>query len=395
MDKIRSLLQKETLLLFRDIPGLAILFIMPVLLIFVVTLAQDNAIKSRRPNIPLLLANNKPSPVANKIVHNIEASGFFTIVHEIDQVRLTPQLIRYRIGMGDFHFGLVIPPGDSSIVLIIDPALQETYRASIVQSLTYLIKEAQSRDVMDKLVGQLSGDMKPVIDEMVKNAMLELPPVEESFALKEKTSIQPNIIQNNVPGFILFAMFFIVIPLSGNLITEKREGSFQRLMTLPVSILSVLTAKVILYLAVCLLQFCLMLAIGLWVFPAFFGFPALITGNQYIGIFIATIAASLSAIGFGLMTGSVASTQNQAAIFGSVMVVILGVVSGTFFPVHLMPAPVQYLSYLSPVRWGIDNYLNLFIREGDVFSILPNTILLLLFFGLAMMISIANFAKKL
>jgi len=395
MYKIGSLLIKETLLLFRDIPGLVILFVMPVALIFVVTLAQDNSIKTRRQQIPLLLADGKPSPATKKIVRNIQASGFFSILHEIEQVPLTPQMIRSQIGSGNFHFGLIIPPGDSSIVLIMDPALQETYRASVVQSLTYLIKEAQSREIMDKVVVQLSGEMKPVIDEMVKNAMAELPPIQESFAIKEKSSIQPNIIQNNVPGFILFAMFFIVVPLSVNLITEKREGSFQRLKTLPVSIFSVLTAKVLVYVAVCLLQFLLMMAIGHWVFPVLLGLPALDTGNQYGGIILATIAASLSAVGFGLMTGTLASTQNQAAIFGSVMVVILGVVGGAFFPVHLMPQPVQYLSYLSPVRWGIDNYLDLFIREGDIVHILPNTLLLLLFFGLAMMISIVNFAKKL
>ena len=110
--------------------------------------------------------------------------------------------------------------------------------------------------------------------------------------------------------------------------------------------------------------------------------------------FIATVAASLAAIGFGIIVGSMSSTHNQAALFGSVMVVLLGVISGTFLPVHLMPRFIQLISHLSPIRWGIDNYLNLFIREGSVISILPNTILLLLFFGFALIVSIAIFAKR-
>jgi ABC-2 type transport system permease protein len=76
------------------------------------------------------------------------------------------------------------------------------------------------------------------------------------------------------------------------------------------------------------------------------------------------------------------------------MVVLLGIISGTFLPIHLMPKFIQYLSYVSPIRWGIDNYLNLFIREGNIASILPNTILLILFFGFAMITSIAIFAKQ-
>jgi len=45
MRKLWSVVLKECLLLFRDIPGLIILFLMPVLLIFVVTLAQENGLK--------------------------------------------------------------------------------------------------------------------------------------------------------------------------------------------------------------------------------------------------------------------------------------------------------------------------------------------------------------
>lgn len=394
MHKIRSLLIKEFLLLFRDIPGLIILFVMPVLLIFIVTLAQENAVKVQHLKTPILWADETHSPVMEKIVQNIEASGFFQIIKKINQTEVTPSFAMQLIGKGDYQFGLIMTPGDSSIRLIIDPTLQETYRITSTQSLTYLIREAQARDAMDKLIQKLAGNMKPVIDQMLIKTMNDIPPVKESFALKEKSSIQPSVIQNNVPGFILFAMFFIVIPLAGSLITEKNEGSFRRFMTLPVPLFSLITAKVITYLVVCLIQFGLMISIGRWVFPVFSGLPSFDIGHQYVAIFITTFAASLAAIGFGLLVGALATTQNQAALFGSVMVVILGVISGTFFPVHLMPDPIRYISYLSPVRWGIDNYLDLFIRDGNVITILPNTILLLLFFGFAMTISIATFAKR-
>jgi ABC-2 type transport system permease protein len=202
------------------------------------------------------------------------------------------------------------------------------------------------------------------------------------------------VIQNNVPGFILFAMFFIVIPLAGSLITEKNEGSFQRLRSLPVRLSAILGGKVIAYLGVCLVQFVLMMVIGMWVFPAFCGLPGLSMGHQYAAIAISTVAASLAAIGFGIIVGSAASTHNQAALFGSVMVVLLGVISGTFLPIHIMPRFIQIVSHLSPIRWGIDNYLNLFIREGNIICILPNPILLILFFGFALITSIVIFAKR-
>ena len=394
MRKLWFILKKEFLLLYRDLPGLIILFLMPVLLIFVVTLAQENALKSQNSRTRILFADEVHSPFSLKLYTAFDSSGFFHPVTKIDNLPVTLSLARTLISRGDYKFGVIIPRTDSAIILLIDPTLQETFKISVTNSLKYIIKGTQTREAMNDILSSLPGNMSPVIRKIVAETMQKLPPVRESYALRAKSAIQPNVIQNNVPGFILFAMFFIVIPLAGSLITEKNEGSFQRLRSLPVGLPLILGGKVITYLVVCLLQFSLMMIIGTWVFPTFFGFPSLELGSQYAAISIATVAASLAAIGFGIMVGAAATTHNQAALFGSVLVVLLGIISGTFLPIHLMPGFIQYISYLSPIRWGIDNYLNLFIREGNIASIIPNTILLILFFGFAMIISIATFAQR-
>ncbi len=394
MRKSWSILKKEFLLLIRDIPGLIILFLMPVLLIFVVTLAQENALKVENSRTRILFADEVKSPFTAKLRANLETSGFFQSVTETDKVPVTLSRAKALIGKGEYKFGLLLPRSDTAIIILIDPTLQETYMRSVTNSLTYIIRGAQAKEAMNGIIGNLPGNMQPVIRSLVAETMKKLPPVRESYALKEKSAIQPGVIQNNVPGFILFAMFFIVIPLAGSLITEKTEGSFLRLRSLPVSLTAILGGKVIAYLVVCLLQFILMMGIGTWVFPTFFGFPPLELGHQYFAIAVATVAASLAAIGFGIIVGAAATTHNQAALFGSVMVVLLGITSGTFLPVHIMPAFIQYISYLSPVRWGIDNYLDLFIREGNIASILPNTVLLILFFVFAMVTSTAILSKN-
>ncbi|MDP1621188.1 MAG: ABC transporter permease, partial [Bacteroidales bacterium] len=383
MRKLWSILKKEFLLLIRDIPGLIILFLMPVLLIFVVTLAQENALKSQHLKTRLLFVDELKRTFSDKLQANLDSSGFFETVTEIDKVPVTHDQARAMIGQGNYQFGVIIPKSDSAIILLIDPTLHESFKTSVTNSLTFIIKGTQTKAAMDEILTTLPENLKPVISSMVAETMKKLPSVRESYALKERSAIQPSVIQNNVPGFILFAMFFIVIPLAGSLITEKNEGSFQRLRTLPVRFSLILGGKVIANLGVCLVQFVLMLGIGTWVFPTFFGFPPLELGHQYVAIAIATVAAALAAIGFGIIVGATAETHNQAAMFGSVMVVLLGIISGTFFPIHIMPDFIQFISHLSPVRWGIDNYLNLFIREGNIISILPNTILLVLFFVFA------------
>ncbi|MEI6683624.1 MAG: ABC transporter permease [Bacteroidota bacterium] len=394
MQKLLFILKKEFLLLFRDIPGLIILFMMPILLIFVVTLAQENALKSQNSKTKVVYADESNSSFSKKLLANLDSSGIFEPVKSLRGKPVTATSARALIASGEYRFGVVVGPGDSSITLLLDPTLQESYRKSVGNALTYVIKGTQTREAMNAILATMPGSMQPVIEGMIARSLQKLPPVVETFATKELSTIQPNVIQNNVPGFILFAMFFIVIPLAGSLITEKNEGSFQRLRSLPVSLSLFLGGKALTYIVVCLIQFLLMMIIGTWVFPTFFGLPQLQTGHQYLAIAVATVAASMAAIGFGCMVGAAASTHGQAALFGSVIVVLLGVISGTFMPIHIMPSYIRFISHFSPIRWGIDNYLNLFIREGNLASIIPGTILLILFFGFAMTVSLVTFAKR-
>ena len=146
--------------------------------------------------------------------------------------------------------------------------------------------------------------------------------------------------------------------------------------------------------AVCLIQFLLMIMVGLWLLPSVFGYSSFHFGHQYFAILLATISAGLAAIGFGLLVGTCSTTHGQAALFGSVMVIILGIISGTFLPVHLFPEPVQVISMISPIRWGIENYLDLFVRGADLVTVLPNILFLLLFFICAMIVSVFIFARQ-
>ena len=137
-----------------------------------------------------------------------------------------------------------------------------------------------------------------------------------------------------------------------------------------------------------------MVLVGLYLLPGLFGYPSFHMGDQYFALTFTTIATGLAAIGFGLLVGSYSTTHGQAALFGSVMVIILGIISGTFLPIHLFPKVIQVISLVSPIRWGIENYLDLFIREGNLLNILPNILFLLLFFICALMVSIYNFARQ-
>jgi ABC-2 type transport system permease protein len=80
------------------------------------------------------------------------------------------------------------------------------------------------------------------------------------------------------------------------------------------------------------------------------------------------------------MLGTVARTFEQAAMFGSISVVIAAALGGIMVPVYAMPLTMQSISRFSPMAWGLNGYLELFVRGGNLNSIKWDIFFLLAFF---------------
>ena len=203
----------------------------------------------------------------------------------------------------------------------------------------------------------------------------------------------PNSVQHNVPAWTLFAIFFIIVPLSINMVKEKGQGTFVRLRTHPVSYATILGGKTIVYLSVCMIQFLLMLGVGVFVFPKI-GLPTLDISGRMTLLVIVAFFAGLAAIGLGILLGTIARTQEQSAPFGATFVVILAALGGVWVPVFIMPKFMQSLSNISPMNWGLNAFYGVFLRNTGLLEILPEIGLLFLFFMVTTLIAIAYNEKK-
>ncbi len=422
---------KELLILLRDLPGLAILFLMPLLLIIVITLIQNNAIRSvNGTDINMLFVNHDQGTFGELVRDALAGSEELNLLTEYQNKPLTDSLVAVLVGGGKFKAGMIIPakttdkteqqiidklqglvtgegetPGSEqpqAVLLLYDPAINHVVRVSIGNAVEMATRGAGSQlttQVLFRQLGEVIQTDDPLslmILDALKNADAKVLPqnpvgIQEQFPGDRTLSVKPGITQNNVPAFSLFAMFFIVIPLAGSLIAEKNEGTYDRIRTLPVSYRNILMGKTLAYLLVCFLQFLLMVLVGIFIFPAVFGLPALEMGSWYFSIFMATLASALAAIGFGLLVGTYASTHNQAAMFGAILVVLMAALGGIFMPVYMMPEKLRVISFLSPLRWGIDAYLDIFVRSAGLTAIWKNLLLLFAFFGISVGVAARRF----
>ena len=174
-------------------------------------------------------------------------------------------------------------------------------------------------------------------------------------------------------------MFFIIIPLTGSMIKEREEGSLARLMSMPVSYIHLLLAKVTVYFFVCLVQSFLMIFSGIFILPLFH-IPMLVIGNHIIALTLMTIATALAALGYGLLVGTIANTHQQAAAFGAVSIIILAAIGGVWVPVYLMPNVMRHVAMISPLNWGMTGFYNIFLRQGGLITIMIPALKLVAFF---------------
>jgi len=431
MRKLWYNISKELLILVRDLPGLAILFLMPLLLIIVVTLTQNNALQSASgTNINILFIDHDKSTMGALIKESLVAGEEINLVVQYNNKPLTDSLISVLVADGKFKAGVIIAKNTTNeaelkiisdlrklvegeedeegtgniegVQLLFDPVINGVVKTSILNAVKMATKGAESGLMIKVLFSQLSEVIVTddsasliVLETLQQIKISDLPhqivEVNNGYSGNRSKTIKPSITQNNVPAFSLFAMFFIVIPLAGSLIAEKNEGTCDRIRTLPVSYLNILMGKTLAYLLVCFSQFFLMALAGIFIFPYLLGLPALEMGDQYLAIFIATIVSALSAIGFGLLVGTYSSTHNQAAMFGAILVVIMAALGGIFMPVYMMPENLKIVSNLSPLRWGIDSYLDIFVRGAGLVYIWKNLLLLLGFFGVSLVIAAKRF----
>ncbi|MEN2398422.1 ABC transporter permease [Flavobacterium sp. MC2016-06] len=421
--KIWMSVVKEFLLLKRDLGGLIILFIMPLVLVITVTLIQDSTFKSvSDTKIQILLVDKDKGSVSKTVFDNLEKSNLFTVVTQIDNKPITEELAKEAVYKGKFQLAIVIPENlstdlqtkidqnvakivssmglsdstaaakpskiikEKEVKLYFDPAVQMSFKNAVMNSIDKMISQIETKSIYTTFQNQL-GEGTTSFEQKSFITFKEIIP---KINNKE---VRPNSVQHNVPAWTLFAIFFIVIPLSINIVKEKSQGTFVRLRTNPVSNLVVIIGKTITYSAICMIQFYMMVAVAIFLFPHI-GLPPLNVEGHLFLMSVVALFSGFAAIGFGILLGTIASTQEQSAPFGATSVIILAAIGGIWVPVFAMPGIMQLIAKSSPMNWGLEAFYDVLLRNVSFLEIIPKISLLLLFFILTTSIALYYDKKK-
>jgi ABC-2 type transport system permease protein len=354
--KLKELIRKEILVLTRDHQTIPILFIMPVALIFFISLALQGvyADKVTGRKILLVLENTSRAPKAAMLEKKISASR---LIQRVERPAGYDNDMLFEYSKA--HAAIFIPEGFDEgarpVEIQFDPVLDAGYKIAVRSLITSLTAE---------VVMGIDD-----IETMTSNFIIEKTKKNKNF---------PNPLQQSVPGWTIFAMFFIAIPMSIGFLREKNDGTLQRLFTYPVNASLIVLGKLIPYYLINLVQFALMLIVGIYVMPYVTSLPFGL-GEHPWHLIPVTLVVAAASTGFGVMMAALARSQEQSSALAAAGAVLMGVFGGIMVPYVVMPSVMKKLAMISPMYWAHQAYLDVFLRDAAFSFILPKLAVLTLF----------------
>ncbi len=411
---------KETRLIVRDWHALAVLFVMPVAFVTIMSLALRDVFTERAGvTFRVLIVDQDGKLVGEKLHESFARDKHFQV--ELASAPLPDAArVEAQLTAGVYKFALLIPArateqarrraleqvrrdgrasGRTAAVgvrLLSDPTLRADHRSMLVAFTNGALRAVESRLIAER-IAELART--PFGTATVSAPTLAAPELfrevgDELEAGGTRATPNPTSVQQNAPGWTLLAMFFLAIPLSVTLIKERAQGSLQRLQSMPVPIWVLFGGKVAPYLVINQLQLLLILTVGVWGLPLLGG-DRLTLGNAPEAIALLSVSASLAAIGFALLIATFARTPEQATTFSATTVLILAALGGIMVPKLVMPPAMQQLAELTPFSWGLEGFLDIFIRGGGVREVLPEAGRLLGFGLTCFVLAILRFNARL
>jgi len=307
---------------------------MPAAFIVVMSLALSDVFKedSARRTGFAVLAPGSPK-LAAQIAEHLAGEGWLAAPAPADETKARDSVRRGDLGAvlvvgGDF-------PAAPTLTVLADPALSPAQLVAFqqrVMSVALGLKRAPTVGL--EVVGNPRGG-------------------------------RPSSVQQNVPAWLIFGMFFVVMPMCALFIVERREGTLARLASQRVPPAMLLAGKIGPFFVINLLQAALMLAAGVFLVPRLGG-EALALPARLDLLAAVSACTSVAAIGWGLFVAVLAKTMEQATVIGGVGNILAAAIGGIMVPRFVMPPAMQSLAELSPMAWALDGFHAVMLRGTSI-----------------------------
>lgn len=387
-------IRKEILLLSRDLHALAVLFLMPLVFVIIMSLAMPDASKNQSPLLSVALVNQAPS------VYSLALSDYLQTTPAISwETQAIPLAERQRqLQEKQLDAIFVLPQqgdGDNFDRTLSELHLAPNINAQSRQLLDAAIKAALGKTrllmFLIELNGAQSNEEIAALQQQAEQTTAK-DVLEHHYVFGNAQQAIPNAVQQSVPAWLVFGMFFVLIPLSATIIVEMQQGTLRRLHAMNVSASQFLLGKLVPYFIINQLQLLLMLACGLFLIPLLGG-EALVINGTLSALFLVSAACSLAALGFAMLISVLVKSTEQATALGGAANIILAAIGGIMIPKFIMPPVMQAVANISPMSWALDGFLAVILYGNTWLAVLPYVTALLFFAIISFTLAVMRFKQ--
>ena len=338
---LKAFIKKELTQTLRDVRMRALLFGAPIIQMTIFGLALSTEIK----NIKLAAFSQPGDAMFERVTEGFYSSGWFTgVTHASGEDPFE------LIASGRADAVLIAPAGglarssergDGKMQLLVDASNATKARAV----------EAYAKSIIAAAaVREYGAPGEPAIQFDVR--VLYNPAMESSMFL--------------VPGVMGMLVCLITIILTAMSLTREREmGTFETIVSAPLSNTEVLLGKTVPYVVLGIADAALVVAAGYLIF----GVP--VRGPLW-QLALVALAFVINTVSIGTFISTVSKNQQQAMLGGFMFLFPAILMSGVMYPVENMPGAVIAVAYLDPLMYFVRLLRNIMLKGGDTYVFWTN-----------------------
>jgi ABC-2 type transport system permease protein len=367
-ERIRQMIIKEFIQVFRDRRMKAIIFVVPLIQLMIFGYAVTMDVN----NIPTAVYDLDKSYESRELLRRLESSGYFDILYFVE----SPEAIKELLDKGKVITAIQMNRGFSAdIKKGIKTEIQILLDGTDSNTATIAMNYAS------RVVAKYAADI----------GIKHLPSSPALLDVRTRAWYNPDLKSRNynVPGVIALMIMLICLLLTSMAIVREREiGTMEQLMVTPIKPIEFILGKTIPFALIGFFDMFLVAVVGL----SWFNIP--IRGSIPL-LTLSTAIYLLSVLGIGLFISTISKTQQQALMATFLFFAPAVLLSGFMFPIENMPEIIQYGTYLNPLRYFLVILRGIFLKGNGINILWPQMAALLAIGITVITISSLRFTKRL
>jgi len=380
-ERLQEIIRKEFRQAFRDARMRTLLFVPPLVQLFVFGFAVNLDVD----HSDIAWMDGDRTYQSRALLGAFQGSGRFTVVatpgsdreaqalldaNKVDMViRVLPGFEREIQRRRPTSVQILINGTNSNTANIIS-----SYATSIVTSFAAQVTQEQNRDRLAAHMAQTA-------------VHVNVP----DLGAQSRVWFNPELKSRNyfVPGIVVNIIMLVTLMMTAMAIVREKEiGTMEQLMVTPIRPIELMLGKTMPFALVGLVDMALVVVAALLLFHVpFRGSPLLLLACAILFL--------MSTLGAGLFISTISQTQQQAMMTTFLIFQPFFLLSGFAFPIRNMPEPIQYLTILNPVRYFIEIVRGLFLKGSGVSVLWPQMLALAIFGVVILSLSAMRFRKRL